>query len=816
MRVVRYTAMRSAARPLLALVLVAALSGAALATCGRLAGVDPRGRARRGPRPHGLRRDAARRRRFPAGLRRARHAAPSRGTGDWTGRGYASDSSRRPTDPRRRPRRSLSRTAGGAIISLPLDDVPPALARAAGGPICAPSIDTLTLDSRRPVSARDDDTVDARARWRAPSMPATAQAAGSWHDGRRHAGDWLLRRGVAWAPRSWRTLARAGLLTASRQTGAPDRRRASDVAASRLRLRLRSGASLRSPGRTGAPAIRTIRRDHGDVAQPPCRRPTRSGAPASYEFVQQPLYYVGAAAVLRAAGLASPGPVLGAQSAIASASQRGTEPTIFQHAAPPANEDRTPGLRLLRTRVAAHGARHDLVDCTAARDGHVRPARHCDRRRRPRLDSAMVRGDGRGLDRSAGDVAGAAAATLAIVRVAHGRSVPRLIRRLRAMALIFTGTLIGAAYAVKATTIFLVPMAVLACLLDGAIREGVGSGGRGLHGLARALTCAVRPVSLIGLGIAVAAGGFHSVPGSCSEIRRQSRSRKRCSKQAVSCRSAGPMPWTAEFWAHMRVMVFEPFWARFGSLGAGPFPGSRVWLVYGAASMLIALVACLGPPATGHCAGAARRFATPEARAVSDDVALAARHSPLCSGFRCRVDAGVAVCGVARRSSASLPGPASTSSRGASTWCVHWSAAPRSCRSTAPAALLVGARPRAIATRCPHLCATRRVAALRFGVTIAALSLAWLGVLRATRAHVSFRILREYAALASDAAGVLGETLAGQGQRALAAAARHHRGHVQHDQHFASSPASSSSAPSPMSGCRTGRARRRASVGPRR
>ena len=37
----------------------------------------------------------------------------------------------------------------------------------------------------------------------------------------------------------------------------------------------------------------------------------------------------------------------------------------------------------------------------------------------------------------------------------------------------------------------------------------------------------------------------------------------------------GPMPWTPEFWAQMRVMVFEPFWARFGSLGAGPFPGSR-------------------------------------------------------------------------------------------------------------------------------------------------------------------------------------------------------------------------------------------------
>ena len=56
---------------------------------------------------------------------------------------------------------------------------------------------------------------------------------------------------------------------------------------------------------------------------------------ASYEFVQQPLYYVGAAAVLRAAGLATPGPalVLDPRSRM---QPGGTEPTIFQHGAAPA------------------------------------------------------------------------------------------------------------------------------------------------------------------------------------------------------------------------------------------------------------------------------------------------------------------------------------------------------------------------------------------------------------------------------------------------------------------------------------------------
>ena len=62
----------------------------------------------------------------------------------------------------------------------------------------------------------------------------------------------------------------------------------------------------------------------------------------------------------------------------------------------------------------------------------------------------------------------AAAATLAIVRVAHGR--------MRANWLLLTGLLIGAAYAVKATAIFLVPMAVLACVLDAANRERLGTG----------------------------------------------------------------------------------------------------------------------------------------------------------------------------------------------------------------------------------------------------------------------------------------------------------------------------------------------------
>ena len=201
-------------------------------------------------------------------------------------------------------------------------------------------------------------------------------------------------------------------------------------------------------------------------AVPPPDSEWRAGA---YEFVQQPLYYVGAAAVLRAAGLASPGPalVLDPRSRL---KPGGTEPTIFQHAAPPAPEAGHRALRLLR-----------LVSLLMAIGTTWLIARLLATVTSDPLVIATVAG-GLGLIPQWCAVMGAvstdppatllaAAATLAIVRVAHGRW--------RATSLLFTGVLIGAAYAVKATTIFLVPMAVLACVLDAATRESVGSGGRG-------------------------------------------------------------------------------------------------------------------------------------------------------------------------------------------------------------------------------------------------------------------------------------------------------------------------------------------------
>lgn len=56
----------------------------------------------------------------------------------------------------------------------------------------------------------------------------------------------------------------------------------------------------------------------------------------------------------------------------------------------------------------------------------------------------------------------------------------------------------------------------------------------------------------------------------------------------------GPPIFSAAFVEQMRLMVFEAFWARFGSLGAGPLPGTRLWWVYGAATGGLLVLFALG------------------------------------------------------------------------------------------------------------------------------------------------------------------------------------------------------------------------------
>jgi hypothetical protein len=247
-------------------------------------------------------------------------------------------------------------------------------------------------------------------------------------------------------------------------------------------------------------------------------------------------------------------------------------------------------------------------------------------------------------------------------------------------------------------------MAILACLLAarraGQERTGASTGNEPVAVLAAAL----RPVLLVGAGIVLAAAWIHvrawMVFGDPS-----AQAFKRAVLEAGGfVPTAGPMPWTPEFWTQMRVMVFEPFWARFGSLGAGPFPGSKVWLPYAAASVLLVALAAWSTLAAAASLWRARRRdpATPDTSAVMLVCAL-----------------GVALGLVAWALVNLVP---------RADMVVHWT--PRHILPlTAPAAVLVGAGLERLRTASAVV---QRLGATATGLTGVVLALAWLGVLRAT------------------------------------------------------------------------------------
>jgi hypothetical protein len=57
---------------------------------------------------------------------------------------------------------------------------------------------------------------------------------------------------------------------------------------------------------------------------------------------------------------------------------------------------------------------------------------------------------------------------------------------------------------------------------------------------------------------------------------------------------AQPGPLEAAFWTGLHGQVFEAFWARFGSLGAGPDAGSRVWWLYGGLTAWLVVLVVVG------------------------------------------------------------------------------------------------------------------------------------------------------------------------------------------------------------------------------
>jgi len=677
--------MRNAARPILAVVLTLLLAGASLITFGGLAGVDPRGRASWSgvaPTFDATPRDVALF--LPACditavvLHPADPARATRVHAEFfvaVPNGSASNAGNV----------TVTRPSGGPL-TLALDDVQPPRRAPLIVRLSSPD-GPLTLDARRPVTfdiadasalgtfvcAFDTDRVSQATAALAAALVVTAIA------------------GLCAAAWLWRAAA-----------GAVDVVRPSRAIAAAL---LMAGAttvvySLVVPPFEPPDELAHLQYARFVAAMGTLPRavpsPDSEWRAASYEFVQQPLYYIGAAAALRIAGLTAPGPtlVLDPRSRL---QPGGTEPTIFQHGPVPIPATGHQALRLLR-----------LVSLLMALGTTWLIARLLLAVTADPLIIVTVAG-GLGLIPQWCAVMGAvstdppatllaAAATVAIVRVAHGR--------IDARWLFMTGLLIGGAYAVKASAVFLAPMAALDCNRDEANRERLGRRVLTVAGLTRTLRASVRPGLLLLAGVALAAAWIPIRAWIVFGDPQAFAFKKALLEAAGFVPHAGPMPWTPEFWSQMRVMVFEPFWARFGSLGAGPFPGSRVWLAYGLGSFTLAAAAGYG--VVGSIVAdlrAVRRGAGGAAACTMMAVAVCG------TGVLVGLAAWVFVNLVPRADMV-----------------VHWT--PRHILPlTAPAALLVGAGLERLRDASSL---TRRIGAALTGATIAALALAWLGVLRAT------------------------------------------------------------------------------------
>lgn len=682
--------MRSAVRPFLALTLAALLLVAALATLRGLGAADPRGRASwagTSPTLDATPRDV--RLFLPACDVRAivlHPVEPSSGVVDAAFFVAMPDGSSR-----RGPSVEADATPGAPIV-LPLGETRP--------PWRAPLVvrlrhhgGLLTLDARRPI------TLDVQPSTAAGYLPCA-------FDGGSRAKTALLLGailavmafaavvGAAWLARAW---------------GLP-RGHAAVKGATALAV-VSAGATVVTYVLVVPPFEPPDELAHLQYARyvattgslpravPP---PDSEWRASSYEFVQQPLYYLGAAAILAATGLDAPGPALtvNPRSRMRPA---GTEPTIFLHDGPRTSATGDRAVSLLRivallmaltttwlvARLTAVVSRDPLVIVTVAGGLGLIP------------QWCAVMG---AVSTDPPATLLAAASTLAIVGIAQGR--------LEGRGHVVTGALIGAAYAVKATSVFLVPMAALACLLDAANREHLGQAPRLADGVSRAVKASMRPLLLVCAGVVLTAAWIHVRAWLVFGDPQAFAFKKAILEAGGFVPLPGPMPWTAEFWHQMRVMVFEPFWARFGSLGAGPFPGSRVWVIYGLASMLIAVLAtagCLGAVRAGVCEIRAGRGANAACRLLAVAV--------------CALGVGV---GLAAWAAVNLVPRADM--------VVHWT--PRHILPlTAPAALLVAAGLDRIRDL-PSM--TRRALAAVTGLSVVGLALAWLGVLRATMLMLHF------------------------------------------------------------------------------
>lgn len=284
-----------------------------------------------------------------------------------------------------------------------------------------------------------------------------------------------------------------------------------------------------------------------------------------YEWVQPPLYYLLAATTLHLTDTARPEPIIRPNPA--SMLQGGIERSLYRHGEPDRNSRGRRGFDLLRlvswlmmgltVLVAARALSRHLDDSTlAAAAASSLPLV-------PQWSAVLTTVSN---DSLATMLATLAAATLLSARPS-GRASSRAV---------VAGILCGLALATKLTAAFLLPMGVAAILVSHPTRRLADGALMGAGVLAGTGWVFVRNAWVFGDPLA-------------SDFKRMILDRS----GFVALSHAQPSIADAAFWTNLHGQLFEAFWARFGSLGVGPTPGSRLWWFFGAVSggLLVLLAA---------------------------------------------------------------------------------------------------------------------------------------------------------------------------------------------------------------------------------
>lgn len=288
-----------------------------------------------------------------------------------------------------------------------------------------------------------------------------------------------------------------------------------------------------------------------------------------YEWVQPPLHYLAGASLIRALGASSDPPhPPRLEPNPRSRVSGGPERTVYVHASAEKGELLT-SLLLLRAlslmcTVVVVLASARLV-CDHLRDGQLAVLAAGSLALVPQWSAALAT-----AANDATATLAAALSSLVILRLAREPAPP--------WRWFVAGVLIGLALTTKLTTAFLLPMALV------AVAGPVVGAGRLAN--AAALTA----------GLLAGSGWFflHNLVAFGDPFARTFKRSVLEQSGFLALSRVQPGPLEAAFWTGLKGQVFEAFWARFGSLGAGPDAGSRVWWIYGALTLLL-----VGAAATG-------------------------------------------------------------------------------------------------------------------------------------------------------------------------------------------------------------------------